>query len=334
MKRILVLGYFGHSSNKLDGQTVKTRDVYRLVKEQYGEGVDFFDTEEFKRSKLSVLQMLAKVVRCHKLIYLPAHGNLKYLFPVLFCLASVSRVHIHYIVIGGWLREYLASLPLHRFMLSRISGIYVETSIMKQELVQHYAWSNVSLLPNFRFFDFAPSRVASEKVRLVFMARVNRMKGLDWIFHLCEHIASHGLESKFTVTFYGQINPADEAYFMEQLQHYRFAEYRGALLPEEIYATLSQYDVLLLPTHFYTEGLPGSVVDAYISGLPVIVTAWKYATEFVDDGVTGFIVPFEQGEQELIDRVMRLEANRDLLATMQANALRSRTRFAPPVLPF
>lgn len=334
MKRILVLGYFGYSSNKLDGQTVKTRDVYRLVKEQYGEGVDFFDTEEFKRSKLSVFQMLAKVVRCHKLIYLPAHGNLKYLFPVLFCLASVFRVHIHYIVIGGWLREYLASLPLHRFMLSRISGIYVETSIMKQELVQHYGWGNVSLLPNFRFFDFTPSRVTSEKVRLVFMARVNRMKGLDWIFHLCEHIATHGFASKFTVTFYGQINPADEAYFMEQLRRYRFAEYRGALLPEEIYVTLSQYDVLLLPTHFYTEGLPGSVVDAYISGLPVIVTAWKYATEFVDDGVTGFIVPFERGEQELIDRVMRLEANRDLLATMQASALRSRTRFAPPVLPF
>lgn len=32
--KVLVLGYFGYMTNQLDGQTVKTRDVYRLAKEQ------------------------------------------------------------------------------------------------------------------------------------------------------------------------------------------------------------------------------------------------------------------------------------------------------------
>ena len=33
MSKVLVLGYFGYQTNQLDGQTVKTRDVYRLAKE-------------------------------------------------------------------------------------------------------------------------------------------------------------------------------------------------------------------------------------------------------------------------------------------------------------
>ena len=89
---------------------------------------------------------------------------------------------------------------------------------------------------------------------------------------------------------------------------------------------------MLLPTHFYTEGLPGSIVDAYISGTPVIVTEWKHSHEFVDDGKSGFIVPFENGKQQMIDRVISLEEDRILLKRMKANALIKRMEFAPPKL--
>lgn len=331
---ILILGYFGYRTNKLDGQTVKTRDVYRLAKEQYGSGVDFFDTEEFKYNKLSVFKMLARVARCEKLLYLPAHGNLKYIFPVLFCLSLVFRFNIHYVVIGGWLREYIENLPLHRWALARISGIYVETQRLKEELEGYYRLGNVKILPNFRFFDHEPQRTMSDKLHLVFMARINRMKGLDWIFYLADYIVENRLEERISLTFYGQVNKDDEEYFYDNVNKYGFVEYKGTLQPDAIYETLSLYDVLLLPTHFYTEGLPGSIVDAYISGIPVIVTSWKYASEFVEDGVTGFIIPFEKGEETLIEKVMLLEDDRTLLANMQDNALRYRSRFAPPLLPF
>lgn len=107
----------------------------------------------------------------------------------------------------------------------------------------------------------------------------------------------------------------------------------GILQPSEIYNTISQYDVMLFPTHYYfTEGLPVSVVDAYISGIPVIVTEWKHSHEFVEDGQSGFIIPFENGQQKLIDKVMLLEKDRRLLHTMQANALIKRKEFQPPIL--
>ena len=329
--KILVLGYFGFNTNQLDGQTVKTRDVYRLACDTY-ESVDNYDTEDFKYSKLSILKMFWKVITCDTLMYLPAHNNLKYIFPIIYFLSVVFRFKIHYFVVGGWLKEYLEGLPMHRQMLKRISGIHVETKLLKNQLEESYNYVNVDVFPNFRFYDFIPSHTNHTKLRLVFMARINKLKGLDWIFSLANYIATQNLTDKFDLTFYGPIFKDDQEYFESELQKYPFAKYAGALQPNEIYSALNNYDVLLLPTHYYTEGLPGSIVDAYISGIPVIVTEWKHSHEFVDNGYSGYIIPFENGIEELIHNVMYLEENRDVLNQLQQNVLNKRIEFQPPSL--
>lgn len=333
MKRILVLGYFGYLTNQLDGQTVKTRDVYRLATEQSGDySVDYFDTQDLKKNKLLVLRMFWKVIHCDTLFYLPAQNNLKVFFPIIFVFSRLFKFNIHYFVVGGWLREYLTKLPIHRFMLRRINGIHAETKRLKNELEDYYGFNNVDIFPNFRFFEFNPKSSESEKLRIVFMARVIKQKGLDWIFDLADYISAYKLQDKYSITFFGPETDEEKEYFESNVAKYEFVEYRGPLQPEEIHETLSKYDVMLLPTHFYTEGLPGSIVDAYISGIPVIVTEWKHSHEFVDDGKSGFIVPFENGKQQLIDRVLSLETDRILLRNMKANALIKRREFAPPKL--
>lgn len=330
MKSILVIGYFGYNTGQLDGQTVKTRDVYRLTIEQTHDAVDYYDTEDFKFNKMSIFKMFWKVIKCHTLFYLPAHNNLKYVFPFIYMLSVVFKFNIHHFVVGGWLREFLTKLPIHRFMLSRINGIHAETKRLKNELEDYYGFNNVDIFPNFRFFEFNPKPSESNKLRIVFMARVIKQNGLDWIFDLADYISEHNLQDKYSITFFGPEADEEKEYFESNVTKYEFVEYRGTLQPEDIHETLSNYDVMLLPTHFYTEGLPGSIVDAYISGIPVIVTEWKHSHEFVDDGKSGFIVPFENGKQQLIDRVISLEKDRILLRNMKAKALIKRLEFAPP----
>lgn len=333
MKRILVLGYFGYLTNQLDGQTVKTRDVYRLAKEQSGDyTVDYFDTQDLKKNKLLVFRMFWKVIHCDILFYLPAHNNLKVFFPIIFIFSRLFKFNIHYFVVGGWLREYLTKLPIHRSMLSRINGIHAETKRLKKELEDYYGFNNVDVFPNFRFFEFNPKSSESEKLRIVFMARVIRQKGLDWVFNLADYISEHKLKDKYSITFYGPEIDEEKEYFESNVAKYEFVKYRGTLQPSEIYETLSQYDVMLLPTHFYTEGLPGSIVDAYISGIPVIVTEWKHSHEFVEDGESGYIVSFENGLPEMIEKVLLLEKDRSLLRRLQDNVLVKRMEFKPPTL--
>lgn len=329
--KYLILGYFGYHTNQLDGQTVKTRDIYRLVKEEFKESdVKYFDTQDFKYNRLSVLKMLWLVCKCNYLIYLPANNNLRYIFPIIFILSKIFNIKIEYFVVGGWLASYLKTLPFHRWMLGRISGIHVETKRLLFDLELTYKFKNVFIFPNFRFFDFNPKRTKSEKLRLVFMARIMKQKGLDWIFLLADFISTQLLHNDFLIDFYGQINENDRKYFLSNVEKYSFISYKGALQPDEIHLTLSQYDVLLLPTHFYTEGLPGSIVDAYISGIPVIVTEWLNAHEFVENWRSGFIIPFENGEEVLIEKVKQLYFNRQLLSQMQDFSLNKRNQFAPP----
>lgn len=331
MENILVLGNYGYANNDLNGQTIKTRSVFDLLQKLYGkEVVHCFDTQTFKQSKKNVFKMLRSLTHCKRVVYLPAHGNFKYLFPIIFILSKIYGFKIEYFVVGGWIGNFIKNLPIHQYMLRHISGVYPETDLLKNQLVQEYHLSNVSKFPNFREFDFNPESKNNKKLELVFMARVLIQKGLDWIFNLADYLVKNNLTDDINITFYGPMAEETKDYFYSNLKKFDFIKYHGPLKPEEIYTTLSKYDVMLLPTHFYTEGLPGSVVDAYISGIPVIATDWMYAQEFIEDGKSGFIIPFENGQDDLIRKVIELRNNPQLLNNMQNYSLKKRMEFAPP----
>ena len=47
------------------------------------------------------------------------------------------------------------------------------------------------------------------------------------------------------------------------------------------------YYMLLFPTHFTTEGIPGTIIDSYAAGVPVIASKWDGFNDVIDNGVTG-----------------------------------------------
>lgn len=58
---------------------------------------------------------------------------------------------------------------------------------------------------------------------------------------------------------------------------------------EDVQAVLAAADIFALPSHF--EGLPMSVIEAMLTGLPVVATNIRGPREQVVDGVTGLLVP-------------------------------------------
>ena len=298
--KVLVLGYFGYASNQLDGQTVKTRSVYELLKSKEEEigTLSYFDTQQFKYSKLSFMKMISSLINCNKLIYLPAHNNLKYIFPLLFIISKLKKIDIIYIVIGGWVEEFLHSKKLHIAMLSNIKGIFTESNQMTNNLIVQYNFSNVITFPNFRIHTFIPSfKKENDTFKIAYMARIFREKGIDVVFRLADYIQkTYGNQHSISIDFYGPIQKDEEDYFRAELEKHDFVRYKCVLEPDQIYRTLEQYDVVVLPTRFFTEGFPGTVMDAYISGVPVIVTKWKYASEFVNHGNSGFIFDLNKEE--------------------------------------
>lgn len=324
--RILVFGYFGYVNNQLDGQTVKTRAIYNLVKDKSDVAVTFADTQEFRHNPKSIFRFFRDLIRCTTLLWLPAHNNLKYLFPFIWAFSKLCNFDIVYIVIGGWLSVFLEELPFHRRKLKNIKAILLENQLSVKELSSKFGFSNLAVIPNFR--DVARKPVIHEShgsLKLVFMARINKMKGLDTIAQVAQR-----LNNNITIDFYGPIHDADEYYFRSELiDRYSFINYRGVLLPEQIYPTLSKYDVMLFPTHYFTEGFPGSIMDAYRSAIPVIATNWKHAQEFIINGESGFIVSFEDPVDEMIAIIEKLTNNRELLYYMKDRAYQESLKYTP-----
>lgn len=322
---IFVLGYFGLKSGQFDGQTVKTRSVHRLFEEKIGGKVAFYDTEELKKSRCSIIPALFRIIRTKQLVYLPAQNNLKQFFPLIFMLSKLFRFHIHYFVVGGWLMKFISEHPSFGVKLKEISGIYTETEKMKKELQGKHNINNVDVFPNFRFFvpQQTLAQNKNEVLKLVFYSRINRKKGLQFIFDLLAAI-----KIPVDLDFYGPLLNEDRAYFESSINCFPNVKYLGVVNPENAKETLCQYDLLILPTMYYTEGLPGAVVDAYISGIPVLVTNWMHAREFVKHQETGCIVPFENGLNEALEFIYQINSDRILLNTLKNNAMQEAMRFS------
>lgn len=94
------------------------------------------------------------------------------------------------------------------------------------------------------------------------------------------------------------IDPKDKEYFEGQVSKYKFVKYKGVAQQAEIPEILEKYDAMLFPTHYPTEGIPGSIIDAYNAGIPVVASDWTYARELIEDNETGIIVPFEDNQDD------------------------------------
>ena len=51
---------------------------------------------------------------------------------------------------------------------------------------------------------------------------------------------------------------------------------------------------MIFPTYYVGEGFPGTIIDAFSSGIPDIATDWRYNSEIVQNGKTGYIYKLNQ----------------------------------------
>lgn len=318
-----VIGYFGYDTNQLDGQTIKTREVYELIRLEIDADVSYFDTESLKKNKLYLFSLIKMIIRSDKIFYLPGQSNLKYIFPLIFMLTSIFRNKIYMLAVGGWLYEFVIKHPLLKSMLKKLPCILVETNFLKQNLSK-INFHNVDIIPNFRDHDFNITadqlEVSKNSLSLVFMARVMQEKGLDTMFEYAELLQKDPYSTPVTLDIYGPIAEKYCDVLKKELKKYEFIKYKGVVNSKDVHKVLSKYDVLVFPTYYQGEGFPGTVIDSYISGVPVIATRWKQIPEFVKDGKTGFLVEVKNAV-EIHELIGRLAVDKDKLLALKCNAL-------------
>ena len=130
---------------------------------------------------------------------------------------------------------------------------------------------------------------------------------------------------KLTLDIYGQIEEDYKERF-EELQHSfpDYISYKGSVDFDKSVEILKGYFVLLFPTHFKTEGIPGTIIDAYAAGIPVIASKWNSADEVITEGVTGHIYNFMHLSELLLNSALDAPEN---MENMKENCLKKAEEF-------
>lgn len=295
-KQVCVCGHFGFGENLLNGQTIKTKILAAELERVLGSD-QVLKTDTSGGIK-ALFRLPFTVTRCMRrsknLVILPAYKGLR----MLSLIITIDRLFIkhctvHYAVVGAWLPSFISNKPLLRFNIHHaVDYIYAETSTMKRQLAE-VGFTNVLVMPNCKQLNIIEpdqlQTVHQKPYRLCTFSRVMRMKGLAEAASVIEEINKEAGETIYTLDIYGPVHPADKDWFDEiQSTFPSEINYRGVVEFERSVDVLRDYFMLLFPTRFPTEGIPGTLIDAYAAGLPVLSAKWNSFSDIVDEGITGW----------------------------------------------
>ena len=142
------------------------------------------------------------------------------------------------------------------------------------------------------------------------------------------HILGHSKAST-TLDIYGQVEQGQTEWFENLKKDFpEYINYYGLVDADKSVEVLQDYLVLLFPTRFYTEGIPGTIIDAYSAGVPVISAKWESFSDVVDDDITGLGYEFGNAD-ELNNLLLQIANNPDIILDMKSNCIEKAKLYTP-----
>lgn len=331
MYKVSIIGYHAKQKPLHDGQTVKTQQLTKVLQDRYShDQINEVDMQGCSKHPFSFLWAYFKACRnSENVIILPAYGALK-VFPFLCVLFRRKGTKLFYDVIGGWLGKFIRNRSLLASVLKRFDGIWVETTTMKKDLITQ-GFENIRIVPNFKELSILEPKNLHESyipIHLCIFSRIIAIKGIEDGIRSVQEVNKKNNKTIYTLDMYG---PIDKNY-SEQFNAIKktlpdYIKYCGCVDADKSTETLKKYDALLFPTRYEGEGHPGTIIDAYSAGLPVISAKWHSFSDFVDEGMTG--LGYEQfNTDQLIELLDQIAQNPNLLNPMRENCLKKATQYS------
>ena len=335
MKRVCVIGHFGDGLNLTNGQTIKTKTVTDELKKELGEDqVVTIDSHGGIKTLLKApFQCLTALKTSENVLMLPAYKGLRVYAPLLKMLRFFYKGRkIHYVTIGGWLPDFIKNKKRLKKCLSKFDGIYVETNTAKCAL-EDQGFVNVFNMPNFKELRVLEEdeliRSEGTPHRLCTFSRVNRKKGIEDAVKAIKNVNEKTGRIAFSLDIYGSVDKGEEDWFEALRNSFpSYIAYKGIIPFDQSVDALRSYYALLFPTLYFTEGVPGTILDSYASGVPVIASKWENYSDVIEEGKTGIGYSFgNEGELEKI--LLELSANPQKMLNMRKDCLDRAHQYEP-----
>lgn len=164
------------------------------------------------------------------------------------------------------------------FVLSKSSILFWETKTLRdwgeKRNIASYWFPNIRSKSGLKIKDKVYNR------KFIFLSQVKKEKGIDILKRVF-----NSLNIDYQIDIFGPLNGYSEFDLTGENFHYR-----GCVSPDKVCQTISEYDMLLLPTYWSGEGYPGIIIEAFSVGVPVIATNIGGIPEIVENGVNGILI--------------------------------------------
>lgn len=302
-KKVGVVGHFGFGKELLNGQTIKTKILSKELERRFGENeVVKIDTHGGKKAIIGLLFKLFFTMRkCKNIVILPAHNGVRFFVPILVAFNRFFKRKIFYAVIGGWLPQYLQDKKNLAKKLTHFDGILVETQTLKAAL-EAKGFKNIVLMTNCKELKILKENELvypqGEPYKLCTFSRVMKEKGIEDAIDAVKAINGKFGRIVYTLDIYGQVDSEQTEWFETLRTNFpEYIQYCGVIAYDQSVEVLKEYFLLLFPTRFFTEGVPGTLLDAYASGVPVIASDWESRSDILEEGECGYVYPFGDTQQ-------------------------------------
>ena len=293
MKKVCVVGHFGFGKELLNGQTIKTKIITKELQNQLGEQeVSMIDIAGGKKKLPRLFFKTGAALKDNKnIVIMPVENGLMFFTPVLTFWNLFFHRSLQYVVIGGWLPKFISNKKWLQRMLKTFDHIAVETNTMKNAL-EKMGFQNISVMPNCKELKILTDDELvyryNKPLPICTFSRVMKEKGIEDLIQVVKDINEERQFTEFTLDIYGQINSG----YIERFEKIKkefpsYIKYRGEVPFSKSVDVLKNYYALIFPTNFFTEGIPGTIIDAYAAGIPVISARWESFSDVVDEGIVG-----------------------------------------------
>ena len=316
-QKILLLGPV---SPPVSGPGVKNKMLLEWLLSSKEFQVRQLNTHDFR--KLAVVKIFISLIHflITKKIILSVSKNGRYLF-IPICIFLRKKVFLF--PAGGSFDIEINSLSsvqkkVFLFFCRRVKATFVQTTNLKYGL-ERLGFKNVVFLPNPRLNNNQKAVVKpnGSAFKLVFLSKIREGKGPLLLIDAVSEVKARIPDVDISLDFYGVVDPHFESKFQRKLKENSFSYYKGVCDPEEVQKTISEYDLFVLPT-FFPEGVPGAVIEAMFTRIPIVISNYTAAQEMIEDGVDGLIV--QQKEiVPLVDAIFKIIVDYELRIKFSEN---------------
>lgn len=291
MKNVIFVGWVNQGKLPVDGETTKNQVLIAALKKYCR--VTVLDFYRKNRHPWVFLQALWAFVSQPKatIIFSTSAKNV-YGVLKLFKVLGLRRDIIHWVIGGAFADNVQKGI-----FRTDVFGIAKHTLVQSPPMVtqlKECGIKGVRQINNCKPIPYYPAiRQPKGVFRFVFLSRIMQGKGCDYIIEAAKQLNSHGLAEKFIVDFYGKVDEHYRPAFESGLKELPNVHYQGYLdfTQPTGYDRLAQYDVMLFPTFWKSEGFAGVFIDAFIAGLPLIASDWAHNRQFLREGETALFIP-------------------------------------------